>query len=229
MLSSPQWKTIPWSHITKCPKDALVDVLVDMPGLLEELDRMLACTDASRKTALQQSLMEKCWTHDQELLNWAAMVTSSPETLGIAYQAQNCDQISTAAIAQAHGLSLYWTACLVLYSTIRLAAGQDAHLPERVDARIYIRNIAKVLPDLFRPGAGMWGQLNAILPLCMALQYAMVDDSAIEERDMLVEALRTSGGQIMNGFLNNLNFSESRLVDPLGRIGENGGISMVGT
>ncbi|PGG98203.1 hypothetical protein GX51_06923 [Blastomyces parvus] len=39
-LSRPEWKTIPWLHYAKSPKDILLDILIDIPTLYEEIDLM---------------------------------------------------------------------------------------------------------------------------------------------------------------------------------------------
>ncbi|EAQ93566.1 predicted protein [Chaetomium globosum CBS 148.51] len=79
VLGAPEWKSIPWQKVPKDFKDILVDVLVDMPQLVEEFDNMRLCNDAAKRTGLQVELEQKCWEHDQQLLAWLA---SSGQLLG---------------------------------------------------------------------------------------------------------------------------------------------------
>ncbi|KAH6651042.1 hypothetical protein F5144DRAFT_589364 [Chaetomium tenue] len=72
VLGAPEWKSIPWQKVPKDFKDILVDVLVDMPQLVEEFDNMRLCADATKRAALQVELEQKCWEHDQQLLAWLA-------------------------------------------------------------------------------------------------------------------------------------------------------------
>ena len=56
-LESPEWRTIPWLRNTKSVTDKLIDVLVDIPGYLEDLDDAGAEPDAARAEQLRHDLV----------------------------------------------------------------------------------------------------------------------------------------------------------------------------
>ncbi|KAK2800324.1 hypothetical protein FQN51_006232 [Onygenales sp. PD_10] len=81
LLSSPEWKTIPWLHHPKSLRDKLLDILVDIPTLYEEIDILNALssppTDVHRNSetqtqfnSLHHSLLTSCWALDNLLDKW---------------------------------------------------------------------------------------------------------------------------------------------------------------
>ncbi len=169
-LSTPEWKSIPWQSIPKNLKDVLVDVLVDMPGLIQEFDEMQLCTEPSNQAERRVKLIDKCWEHDRQLLNWSSLVFRevNPGT-------QPCtDPLSVdlvTRIAQVHGMSLFWTTSLILYSIFHMAAGPEEDLPDRMNPMSHALQLADAISILLQPTAGLYGQQSAALPLEVALQY----------------------------------------------------------
>jgi hypothetical protein len=177
-----------------------------MPGLLEDLDTLRSCLIPREKARLRQELLLKCWSYDDQLQSWAGFISpiAAADGLGLAYQPPpEAEPITQEQLASAHGLSLYWTTCLLLYSTLRLAYGifKADGLPERANPYPYIRNIANVVHVLLRPSAGMYGQHIAVFPMGIALQFAMTDKAMIGEQEMLVRNFEGRRGQAVNGFL----------------------------
>ena len=219
MLSSPEWKTIPWCEKPKNSRDLLLDILIDMPGLLEDLDALNECPSSQERQRLRQELIGKCWMYDALLLDWANSICPSQQPFGSSYQPPEDEIVSPQQLAHAHGLSLYWTTCLLLYSTLASASGSSSILlPERTDPRVYIGSIAKVVPVLLRAGSGMYGQHIAALPLGVALQFAMATDSMAHEQAMLVRNFEIPRGRVVNGFLLSVNCDERRHKSQLTKI-----------
>lgn len=189
-LSTPEWKSIPWREIPKNLKDVLVDVLVDMPGIVEDFDTMRCCADASRQAALRRELVRKCWELDGQLMHWFGSVCrlGDPAEHGLTEAAAR-DLVTH--VARMHAMALFWTICLVLYSILRVASGPQAGLPKRMDPLLYARRLVEVIPILLEPSAGLYGQQSAVLPLEVALQYTVTIGSLSQEIEELVEMLRT--------------------------------------
>ncbi|KXX75960.1 Sterigmatocystin biosynthesis regulatory protein [Madurella mycetomatis] len=187
VLSNAEWKSIPWQEIPKNLKDILVDVLVDMPGLVEDFDNMRLCTDANKQAALRLELVQKCWDHDRQLLAWLDLLRQVVEDLVI-------------HVAQVHGMSLFWTTSLILYSIFRMASEPQADLPERTDPTYYACKLAEAITILLHPRAGLYGQQSAALPLEVALQYiTRALSSSSHEREALLKTLETLKDDLGNG------------------------------
>lgn len=175
-LSTAEWKSIPWQAIPKDMKDILVDALVDVPGLVEDFDNMQLCTEPNRQGALRAELVQKCWELDQQLRSWSSFLRQM-----VKHGVNPCttEDIVT-HIAQVHGMSLFWTTSLVLYTILRLAFGpgqQRDNLPERTDPMHHARKLAEAIGILLTPAAGLYGRQSAALPLGIALQYAPLAQS----------------------------------------------------
>jgi hypothetical protein len=173
ILSTPEWKSTPWKVIPKNLKDVLVDVLVDMPGLLEDFDDMQSSADADRKATLRLELLRKCWECDRDLRRWFALVCGADDPLEHGFPESRGRDIVT-YVAIIHGMSLFWTTCLVLYTTLRMASGPQTCLPERTEPRYYARRLAEAVAVLLQPSSGFYGLQSASLPLEIAWQHATV-------------------------------------------------------
>jgi hypothetical protein len=73
-LATPEWKTVPWQSVPKDMKDILVDVLVELPGLVEDLDTMRSCVDQDERDILQRNLVARCWECDAQLMGWSEIL-----------------------------------------------------------------------------------------------------------------------------------------------------------
>ena len=179
-LGMPHWKTIPWRETPKTEKDLLMDILLDIPDILEDFDAMRDCCDPTQRAVLRELLIEKCWIYDAEFLQWAASTDMPIYTHDIATAKPTTETVSPDDISTAEILALCWSGCLLLYSTLELISTpyERAHLPKRTDHTIYIRNIAETIPVLLDNGAGMLGRHIAACPLAMALQF----NAVLEER-----------------------------------------------
>ncbi|KAF9880416.1 C6 zinc finger domain protein [Colletotrichum karsti] len=182
-LSHPIWKTVPWSVIPKSSKDALVDVFVDIPGLLEDLDRLRDCEPGKEKEARRRRLVDECWRLDRELKWWLDNLGPTQELRDL--QAKGFDNPTTCDVVVTSIMTLFWTTCILSYSTLRLALGPkpDLELPERTNPRIYCTKIANSVEVLFHPMAGTFGISNAPLPIGMSLVYLNSTEEGFHSAD----------------------------------------------
>lgn len=198
VLGAPEWKSIPWQKIPKDFKDILVDVLVDMPRLVEDYDSMKLCADVSKRAALEVELEQKCWEHHQQLLTWVGLLSrlidASKESSG---EAREEDLVIH--IAQVHGMALYWTTSLVLYTILRSVSKMHGDLPARTDPMHHARNLTTALGILLQPSAGLYGQQNAALLLEIALEYTGTRSTASTESEALFETLKQLKDDSVNG------------------------------
>lgn len=201
-LSTPEWKAVPWQQIPKDLKDVLVDVLVDMPGLVEQFDKMQLCPDASSQAALREDLTQKCWEHDRQLLNWLGVVSQLGSPPG---EPGSDDLRVVTEVAQVHGMSLFFTTGLVLYSILRTVSGSEADLPQRADPMHYARKLTEAIAILLQPSAGLYGLQSAVLPLEVALRYTEDMGLLSDAAGPLMERLRRLKGELKDGLAGTVN------------------------
>ncbi|KAL2192939.1 hypothetical protein P885DRAFT_46430 [Corynascus similis CBS 632.67] len=172
VLSTPEWKSIPWQAIPKDYKDILVDALVDIPGLVEDFDNMQLCDEEGRQEHLRLELVRKCWAVDRQLQTWLGLL----RRLGAKPGEQSCLDPSgkdlVTYVAQVQGMSWYWTASVVLYTILRTVAAAADQWPAHADPAEHARNLVAAVAILLQPSARLYGQHHAALPLEIALQYA---------------------------------------------------------
>ncbi|KAJ5591624.1 uncharacterized protein N7459_001993 [Penicillium hispanicum] len=206
-LSAPEWKTAPWSEIPKTPKDALMDIMIDLPGLMELYDTMQATTDLGAKLQLAHELFEQCWVHHRELQEWAATVGKQglafAETI-IGIPEPQLLNPTTEQFALANLGTLYWTGCAILYDTLQRAAIRiEVSLP-RKSPRTYVHKVAQIVPYFQAPGIGHFYQSMVAVPvgLCLHVLYGLEPLSQPSpERLLLQRAFSGTLGSDMERFL----------------------------
>ncbi|KAK1751951.1 Sterigmatocystin biosynthesis regulatory protein [Echria macrotheca] len=165
-LDGPEWKTLPWQVIPKDLKDVLVDVLIDMPGLVEEFDRMRLCYDLEIREVLQARLLAKCWEHDCRLLEWLRLL--QPFANHDSQQSKPKDLVIH--VAQVHGMSLFWVTGLVLYSTLRMLSKPETILPSRTDPILHAHHLVDAITILLHADSGLYGVQSAMLIIEVGLE-----------------------------------------------------------
>jgi hypothetical protein len=169
-ISDSEWKSIPWKVVPKDLKDILVDVLVDIPGLLEGLDQMSRCTEADEKLEQRQMLIRQCWELDEQLIQWLRLVRGlgNPGS----HSLDGPSESIVIHVAIIHGMSLYWITCIILYSTLRALSVIPEELPQHTHPELYINKLTPALKTLLDPRAGLYGRHSAALLVELAAKYA---------------------------------------------------------
>jgi hypothetical protein len=171
----------------KTPKDELVDILVDLPSLLEDIDIMYSCSCPIEKEKQLQRILELCWVFDKRVTQWYLSVPSHikdnfPDSKQVSY-------ITAKHLLNTHIMTLYWTLCLILYMTLHsiYPSHSSAPLPYHTDPKIYCRNIIISVPIFLHPSVGTfrWHLVN--FPVAWAARYLNSDKGKemVEERQML--------------------------------------------
>jgi len=180
-----------------------------MPTLLEELDEMLDCTDAARQIELRHQLTRKCWAHEDALARWRTEVgVPDPE-----YRINGALPPSMQLLAACYLICLYWSICILLYSTLRIASGPDPELLSQTDPMPYCRRIAEAVAVLLHPASGVYGMHLANFPTALALSYLhAVDGSHISiEKRMFLDAFNGPGhGTTVNRFVHSTQQSAAK-------------------
>lgn len=163
VFNSWEWKSIPWSKVPKSPKDELVDVLLEIPGLLEDLDPTLATNHVlttQEKSDLREQLLARCHLYDAQLQHWS---TNSGAAV-LAFAESHISSLDTSqeptpsspspdGFAMTHLGLIYYATCVLLYEVTRHLAG-GAVSDERTDPWAYCRKILLTVPFFLRPAMG---------------------------------------------------------------------------
>lgn len=192
-LSDPEWKTIPWQTIPKTPKDLIVDILAETPGLVENLDAFREENDPDAREILRRELVEKCWTLESELSAWRTKLRIQNPAYRLASPQST---FSMDVLAAAHIMCIYWVISIVVYGTLHSVIPPSATdcLPRHMDPRLYFRRIAEAVTLMVHPSSGIYGTQLTTFPTLAVFLYLDAGDRGGEEvREMIFDAYKRSG------------------------------------
>ncbi|KAK0746952.1 hypothetical protein B0T18DRAFT_412839 [Schizothecium vesticola] len=170
-LAEPAWMMIPWSKSSKTHKDKLVDIFVEIPGLLEDLDHL----KQSPTEQLYRQFMTDYTRIDLELTAW--LQNHAPVQHLDILQVRGYTNPTAEDLAVAQIMSLFWTMSILAHSAMLLAVPLDpfssplSHLPPHTNPRQYCTFIADIVEVFFQPDAGIFGMQAVPFPVGMALEY----------------------------------------------------------
>ncbi|GKU07419.1 hypothetical protein FLAG1_09147 [Fusarium langsethiae] len=200
-FSQQQWKRTPlWRSVTDSPLNKLIDILVEVPGLLEDLDILRQASHMMKSEELANKLKDTCRACESDLLSWEAeigdvLTTYDYTIVGEVLPLPNNDD----DLAVIYLSCYYWMACLMVYSTIGFCELEDPKTdkerglmdcPNQRIARSYAYRIAHAIRLLFQPPAGDYSSVAVFFPLGNAIRYLIM--------------VETYGGSFVGQFLKNL-------------------------
>lgn len=196
-ISSKEWCTIPWELHDKPPWHRVMDIMAQVPELLENFDKLQAITSYEEWQVWKIELLEYCWILHRVLQTWyedlpssfgleasaelwsskESSQTHSPFTIEIDFE----DQIHGQA------LILYWATCVLVYSTMQriyqspnctaafevkpvLSSG-DSHLSLQTDPYYYAARIVQSTPYFLQSSVGLLMRKIFSFPLATAYAY----------------------------------------------------------
>ncbi|KAH6644725.1 hypothetical protein C7974DRAFT_26845 [Boeremia exigua] len=173
VFNEKRWKTVPWQGRTKSANDGIIDILLDIPALLADLDYLdHMLPDDQRFEELKNKTTTNCWAVHRELQAW--VVENSHEVYTPNLEAPVPIEFPSLGVAT---LSVrYWATATILYQSLeralRYSAGQTLppHL-ERPRGRVYARFIVRSVSWLFKRDHGVAGPSTVLFPLGIALMY----------------------------------------------------------
>ena len=173
MFNEEQWKTIPWLGRDKPASDTIVDFLLELPGLLNELDYLDSMSlDDERFDAMRLKTTAKVWAIHCNLNAWVAK--NSHEVYTPDVEAPINIEFPSLGVAS---LSLrYWTTATILYQCLDRAlrySVNDTLSPyaDHPHSRPFARLIFRSVSWLFRKDNGVTGPTAIAFPLGVALMY----------------------------------------------------------
>lgn len=232
-LASLEWKSVPWSTHPKWPKDKLLDILIEVPGILEDLVTLGTLSPQSMKrSSMWQALEERCWWCDRQLLSWSAScgkaVVAFVESL---ITVQDLDQKSQESappstdLAMAHLGMIYWTTCnllsqMLFWLSANAPSKEDStRLPPRMDAYLYSHKVALLISYFQNPAVGSYLISFIGFPVAVAASFLARQDSTgnfSEARALLASAFHGERGKHLQRFLATWPWLTRSQLDTLG-------------
>lgn len=199
-MSEAKWKTIPWTYHEKTSKDRLLDILIEVPGLLEQSDIVQSCTDSDMRNRYRQKLRYDCSKYLMEFTDWMSRFPQPEVSKEV--DRESSTPVDLVDLASVHLKTLYWATGILLHSVIHKATDSDTgvHLKYMRD---YCREIIRAVPIFFHPAVGRFRSHLAPFPIIVvALHLSIFTPKEREvEQELLDKCLRTPEGSAIGSFL----------------------------
>ncbi|CAH0036422.1 unnamed protein product [Clonostachys rhizophaga] len=212
-LAQPEWKTIPWKIIQKTPRDSLLDIMIELPGIYEEVDSISACKDRNSQQDRRRQLRARCWSLSNDLQSWEAV--SGRATLKFAESVLEAGNqvhshpLSPDDLSKGILVLIYWAVCIMLYDVLKSDADLDPSFsqvsnirPRFAEPSIYCRKVAALLPCFLTPDTST--NYLILYPVGTALQYQRKIDKGTmsKEQVALMQAFTGNEGKTAMAFMN---------------------------
>jgi hypothetical protein len=198
-ISSEEWCSIPWQLHAKPPWQKAMDIMAQVPELLENFDKLSWTTSYDNWQERKMQLLNHCGILDGALQAWYQDLPSSfgLETADdLWYTKTSCRADSPFPIdlhfkdqIHAQALILYWATCVFVYNTrqkVRQSPdsttasqvkpalpARDDTLSTQTDPYQYAACIAQSIPYFLDPSVGLLARKIFAFPLGTAYAYFM--------------------------------------------------------
>jgi hypothetical protein len=196
-ISSEEWCSIPWQSHAKAPWQRVIDIMGQVPELLENLDELQRIPSYENWQVRKSQLLEHCCILDGVLQAW---YQDLPSSFGLETSAElwytrtssHADSPFPTEIHfedQIHGLALilYWATCVLVYSTMQriyqgptstaasdvkpvLVSGNNV-VSTRTDPYYCAARIVQSIPYFLQPSVGLLTRKIFTFPLATAYAY----------------------------------------------------------
>ncbi|KAI0153689.1 hypothetical protein BJ166DRAFT_627596 [Pestalotiopsis sp. NC0098] len=169
-LDGKGWNTKPWKSVRKSPRDELLDILSELSGVLEEIDRMQSCAHMDERFLLKHDILRRCWRLDGLLQSWTNI---APALKNFEHGPGTGDLLGPTDpedFALAQLTILYWATCSLVYANLAALVNKSDDLPARIDPIMFVRRVESSMPYFLHPRAGAMGPKSASFPLGLVVQ-----------------------------------------------------------
>ncbi|KAH7018443.1 uncharacterized protein B0I36DRAFT_388652 [Microdochium trichocladiopsis] len=206
-LAEPRWRTVPWLYYKKSPRDRILDILIDLPTMLEDLDSMKSISSAMAQRKHREQIENLYRDADARLRAWE-------DEYGPQFPCRRLteipDSITAEDLASAHLMTLYWVTCINVYAMVgdvlypppppsaqEPRHGGSSEMTGRLQGQNRIAefcsSIVHTCPVFCHPEAGIFRMQIAAVPLgCALLVLAKLPlDVLAAEREIIMSCLAT--------------------------------------
>lgn len=176
-FSSHEWKTIPWGTKPKSAKDRLVDIMLEIPTLLEQIAQLQSSSCLAAAGILQQKVLSRCAQLERAMRVWAAKMGTDILRFDYTFMGE-CVPVpqKEAEFGLLHLCIVYWFIEMMLVSVkifvSKLCAIETAEAMRQL--QMAARKSARALPLLFASSGGLAQSISGLLALSIALRYFLI-------------------------------------------------------
>lgn len=173
MFNEERWKTIPWQGRVKSAGDTIIDILLELPAILADLDSLDDLSlDDPRFDDLKLEAVTKCWEVHGKLDAWIAenshevFVPDMEAPVPLVFRNMDVAMLSIR----------YWATETMLYQSLDRALRYSANetLPPYIDrphGRPFARLIVRSVSWFFKKEHGVAGPSAVLFPLGISLLF----------------------------------------------------------
>jgi Fungal specific transcription factor domain len=189
-LAEQEWRTLPWESQHRTYMDRLIDLVTELPGLLERIDSIGATTPSSDTHSEQRELLNRLADLQKAMSAWKRYMKKEAMGQTVKHGVSDDDdsypfdkELWFENHVYANANSVYYACSLVVAeSTMQLTAAIAAGSPKAshadilgiqaaCDARFYATSIAQMVPYCLQPDMGALGACIINSPAILALRY----------------------------------------------------------
>jgi hypothetical protein len=163
----------------------VLDVLIDVPGILEGIDKMQLIKDPKLQEAARSALIERYRDIDARLIQFNeeygnASLQYTPTT-------EIPEKVTAAELSAAHIMTIFWTTCIIAHSLVGRPLRLEEPLKGQMDLPETVRNIVHAVPLFCHPTTGVFRIQIATPPIgaVMLILASMPPDAMPKERKLM--------------------------------------------
>ncbi|EFY95862.2 fungal transcriptional regulatory protein [Metarhizium robertsii ARSEF 23] len=193
-FSSHEWKNIPWGTKPKSAKDRLVDIMLEIPTLLEQIAQLQSSSCPAAVGILQQKVLGRCAQLERAMRVWAAKMGTGILRFDYTFMGECVPVPQTEdEFGLLHLSIVYWFIEMMLVSVkifvSKLCAMETAEAMRQL--QMAARKSARALPLLFASSGGLAQRISGLLALSIALRYFLIVEApgGISDESCVVQSL----------------------------------------
>jgi len=179
--------------------DRLIDILIEIPGLLEMIDKMKEMEGRDVNDELLEKLRVELSRLNELLQQWH---TSFQELL--VEPVRDAHQCGLHDPARAHITVIYWLTNLRLWDALAHSPVDLDSVEETIDPLMCASTILKILPSLLSAESGLFGNHIAAFPLGVAMKYLRTSATGGEVVKHMEEFLQSAQMRDILKFISSL-------------------------
>ena len=225
-LADIPWLQIPWSKGSKDSRQQLLDIMIQLPTILQEFDAIMAVRGTDNDTQTRRSFFfRRCRDFHYEAESWCRTLET-----GVGAQLYRMVKEGIPAVfpldhfSFAHTVTLCWAFNIVLYGTLYRALKEIPESPTLTSETYawcnpepYAKYIANSVHYFFQPDAEPFSAAIFAFPMGVALNYFSYTYKGMHPEYLkIVEFLRRGkNGETTGKFLRTLQASTDPKKDPM--------------
>lgn len=165
---------MPWAKETKSPKDRLMDIMLEIPMLLETMKELQSSTCLITTEMAQEQLLGQCMVLEKAMRVWAAKMGTDILRFDYTFIGESIPlPQKEGEFILLHLSIVYWFIEMMLLSITCFVSHKAANKAAEAERRLKLaaQKSARALPLLFDPSGGLAQNITGLLALSIAMRY----------------------------------------------------------